>query len=164
MRHSSKWLDVKHGTVAFAPCAFSDIWKIKQWGGYVDLAEYFESVVLFGSSSDILPDDSNYHGGVTDYIGKTGIADALSIISQCSMFIGNDCGLAHASAAMGVPTFIIFGPTSDVKNLPQGAHCIKGNLDCQPCQGTDKFMKCDDLKCMKELTADEVYKQIKGAE
>ncbi|MEO5761336.1 MAG: glycosyltransferase family 9 protein, partial [Vicinamibacteria bacterium] len=36
------------------------------------------------------------------------------------VFIGNDSGVSHLSAAVGAPTMALFGPTSDVVWKPDG--------------------------------------------
>jgi len=35
-------------------------------------------------------------------------------------------------------------------------------IDCAPCFGTEKAVLCCDIKCMKEITVDEVYEKIVG--
>jgi heptosyltransferase II len=43
--------------------------------------------------------------------GVTGLRQALAVISQCSLWVGNDGGLLHAAVALGPATVGIFGPT-----------------------------------------------------
>ncbi len=43
-------------------------------------------------------------------------------IRRCDMFIGNDSGLMHLSAATEVPTLGLFGPTRDWHYRPWGPH------------------------------------------
>src|SRR5690606_23778854 len=87
------------------------------------------------------------------------LQEAAYTISKCKLFIGNDGGLTHVAAATGVPTYVIFGPSSDRKNKPYcpNAHVIALNLECRPCQfrkGTQYFAhrkaSCPfDMKCMR---------------
>lgn len=43
--------------------------------------------------------------------GKTKLREALALISCCDLWIGNDGGLLHLAAGVGLPTVGIFGPT-----------------------------------------------------
>ena len=42
------------------------------------------------------------------------LADALSLLSGASLFVGNDSGPAHVAAAFGVPVVVLFGPSDEV--------------------------------------------------
>ena len=44
-------------------------------------------------------------------------------ISKCKLFIGNDSGLMHLSAATGINTIGLFGPTRDDWYGPFGSKC-----------------------------------------
>lgn len=48
------------------------------------------------------------------------IADIPAEINRCGLFVGNDSALVHISAALGVPTVAIFGPTDPVRTKPKG--------------------------------------------
>ena len=62
--------------------------------------------------------------------------------------------------AMDTPQIAIFGPTSDVKNKPWSdkAVLIKRNLDCQPCQYTERATNCYKNECM-DVDHDYIIKQ-----
>lgn len=154
-------------------------WAMKRWDKYDELACKFNRVMLVGSREDI-----NSHGNPTwitrpfkwpkncqKIIGP--IQNVAYTISKCKMFIGNDGGLAHVAAATGIPTFVLFGPSSDKKNKPysKNAHVIAIKLPCRPCQ----FMKGSNgqqifdggkgncylnMKCMREMSVDFVYNRI----
>ena len=51
-----------------------------------------------------------------------GLLASYECIRRCAMFIGNDSGLMHLSAASGVPTLGLFGPTQDRHYRPWGGH------------------------------------------
>ncbi len=51
-----------------------------------------------------------------------GLLASYECIRRCTMFIGNDSGLMHLSAASGVPTLGLFGPTQDRHYRPWGPH------------------------------------------
>jgi ADP-heptose:LPS heptosyltransferase len=43
--------------------------------------------------------------------GKTKLREAMALISCCDLWIGNDGGLLHLAAGVGLSTVGIFGPT-----------------------------------------------------
>jgi heptosyltransferase III len=45
-----------------------------------------------------------------------------ALLAACRLFVGNDSGVTHLAAALGVPTVAIFGPTSPEVWAPRGDH------------------------------------------
>ncbi|MBN2109157.1 MAG: glycosyltransferase family 9 protein [Deltaproteobacteria bacterium] len=43
-----------------------------------------------------------------------------AILSQSALFIGNDSGITHMAAALGIPTVAVFGPTDPAVWAPRG--------------------------------------------
>jgi hypothetical protein len=166
-------------TVAIYPGSKPN-WAMKRWNKYDELAKYFDNVVVVGSRSDIYSQGNptwikrkwRWPNNVEFFIGS--LAGAAFLISKCKMFVGNDGGLSHCAAATGVPTFILFGPSSTVKNKPYApnAHVIAIDLSCRPCQ----FQKGPDgkqifnsgkascpfnMKCMKDMSVQFVLNKIR---
>ena len=56
-----------------------------------------------------------------------------AVLSMCTAFVGNDSGIAHLAAALGVPTLVLFGPTSPEQWAPLGRHVriLKGHGSSQ---------------------------------
>ena len=55
-----------------------------------------------------------------DLVGVLSLAEAASVLQRTSLFIGNDSGLMHLSAAAGAPTIGLFGPTDASTYGPSG--------------------------------------------
>ncbi len=67
----------------------------------------------------------------------TAFPDALRVFSEpdlltvaaalkcCSAFIGNDSGLSHLAAGLGLPTLALFGPSDPIRYAPFGAHYLQ---------------------------------------
>jgi len=51
------------------------------------------------------------------------LLDGAALLRQCSLFIGNDSGLMHLAAAVGIPTLGLFGPSDDRLYRPTGLNC-----------------------------------------
>jgi heptosyltransferase III len=45
-----------------------------------------------------------------------------TILTHCALYVGNDSGITHLAAAMGVPTVALFGPTDPAIWGPRGPH------------------------------------------
>ncbi len=60
--------------------------------------------------------------------GKT-VPELAALLAASHMFVGNDSGVSHLSAAVGTPTLAIFGPTDPTLWRPLGpsAHTLGGN-------------------------------------
>ena len=62
-------------------------------------------------------------GRVIDLVGQTSTGEGAACLKRCRFFIGNDSGLMHCAAAVGVPTLGLFGPSRHENYAPWGAHC-----------------------------------------
>lgn len=58
-----------------------------------------------------------------DLVGKVDLPTAAACLARCRLFIGNDSGLMHMAAAVGVPTLGLFGPSPEALYAPWGPHC-----------------------------------------
>ncbi len=67
---------------------------------------------------------------------STSLSKMSGLISKCNLIIANDSGPMHISAALGVPTLGLFGPTDPQKHGPFSSnsdHSIVSNLHCIIC-------------------------------
>lgn len=55
-----------------------------------------------------------------DLVGKIDLPTAAALLSRAALYIGNDSGLMHISAAVGAPTLGLFGPSKDALYRPRG--------------------------------------------
>lgn len=143
-------------------------WKTKLWPerNFAALADRLVkekgAVVVFTGS----PDDR----GVNDHIvsmmnekavnwaGKTTLKELAALASLADLFITTDTGPMHLAAAAGTKVLALFGPTAPRRTGPYGpSHIIvRAGIECSPC-----FQRqCDDVRCMEEITVEEVMKQI----
>jgi ADP-heptose:LPS heptosyltransferase len=106
---------------------------------------------------------------VVDMRGRFSLLETAGVLHEAYLFVGNDTGLSHIAAALGTPSFIVFGPTNIQKNLPpRNGFPIHetGGLPCRPCQrpggvwrrGVDG-KRCR-IECLAELPAQDVAHRI----
>lgn len=90
------------------------------------------------------------------------IDDVARALSEFSLVISPDNGIAHLAAAVGTPTVALFGPTDPVRCAPWGAHATSVRpSDCPPCFDTrDRSFTCKrqiGARCIREdLTVEDV--------
>jgi len=81
------------------------------------------------------------------------------LIKQLKGFVGNDSGLRHMAAALGINTLTIFGPEDPIEWHPyresDGHFAIHNRLECINC--ADYICKKNSHKCMEDITSEKVY-------
>jgi heptosyltransferase-3 len=55
-----------------------------------------------------------------DLVGRLSLPEVAAVLRQAALFVGNDSGLMHLSAAAGAPTIGLFGPTDATTYRPAG--------------------------------------------
>ena len=90
------------------------------------------------------------------------LSEVMAFLKAARCFIGNDSGLAHLAAIMGVPTVTIFGPSSPKRWAPLGnaVRVLRGAADCAPCFETEKA-NCDEPQCLSGVSVDMVLDAAK---
>ena len=78
------------------------------------------------------------------------ILEAIKLLESAKGFIGNDSGIAHLSAFLGIPTLAIFGPSDPIRWRPIGSkvEIVRPDLECIPCFETKKE-NCDNPLSLK---------------
>lgn len=100
-------------------------------------------------------------------VKNTTFLQSAAVMEKCNLFIANDSGLMHTSAALHLPVLAIFGPTNPVYLHPYRSEyeIVQKNFSCQPCfEYARKPLICnqqDKYKCIKQLTIEEVYQKYK---
>ncbi len=84
-----------------------------------------------------------------------------SVMDGCRFFVGNDSGISHMAAALGIPTLTIFGPTDPSVWSPRGEKTVtvRKRIHCSPCS-QEKFLRCKDSECLKAVEVEEVLEGL----
>jgi len=151
-------------------------WLPKIWPGarFVELADAltkkngtFENakVAIFGGPGeealakpilDALGDQA------VDFVGNLTITETAAFLKKCKVFVGNDSGLMHMSAALGVPTVGLFGPSMPEHYGPWGPHArsVRSDISFKELVQTPQFdhRKTDNL--MQGLSSKKVLKAL----
>ena len=84
-----------------------------------------------------------------------------SVMEGCWFFIGNDSGVSHMAAALGLPTIAIFGPTDRRVWSPKGkkTFVVQREIPCSPCP-QERFFRCKDFECLRGIEMGEVLEGL----
>lgn len=133
--------------------------------------EYLRSknlqVVLFGGKDEEkdleIIKDVLYDSKVCNYVNKTIITESAFLAKHCDLVVGVDTGMQHIADAVGTKTISIFGPTNPKTHgaYSEKTEFLEVTCDCKYCYGTDKYLSCDDRKCLKNISVDDVIHRIK---
>ena len=66
------------------------------------------------------------------------LPEVTALASRARLFVGNDSGIAHIAAAVGLPAVVIFGSSNTAHWSPWAtapAEVVLEEMDCQPCHG-----------------------------
>ena len=86
----------------------------------------------------------------------------LKTLSSAKGLIGNDSGVSHLSAFMGIPTLALFGPSDPKRWRPMGSKVavLRGTNGCEPCFETNKD-NCSDPVCFSNIKPKQVLQRYK---
>jgi hypothetical protein len=155
-------------------------WIMKQypyWNELIqEISKYYEVCVIgFPKDKEGIEFNERVHN-----VEDASLLEIAGIMKGSDMVVANEGGMAHLAAAQGTRTFILFGGSSHIKNMPpSNAIKISANLPCQPCQFNGAYVDntveppifygCNKayvkehgcVKCLKELKVEDVIKQSK---
>ncbi len=77
------------------------------------------------------------------------IKGLIKLLNYTKAFIGNDSGVTHLSAFLGIPTIAIFGPSDPVRWRPIGnlVKIVRSSTNCNPCFEL-RSENCKDPLCL----------------
>jgi len=87
------------------------------------------------------------------------IREVAALIEQCDVFMGPDSGLMHLSAALKVPSVVVFGsipPIARINHYPTHIS-IQENISCKNCW----YSSCNhNIECMKKISSENIVDKI----
>ena len=170
---AAREFDLPPDTIALhAGCKRGSPWK--KWHGFVELAERLEHVVLVGTAEDLdvegtyFAEPYAWPAHVHDYIDRLSLAETAELVRQCAALVCNDSGMQHIGAAVGTPTFPIFGITSPEREIIPAPHVhpVEKGLPCEPDCRSQPWGRRDcerHLECLRTLSVAEVLQHMQRA-
>ncbi len=89
---------------------------------------------------------------VSDFTGRSGLAEAVILLSLADKVVSNDSGLMHVAAALEKPLVALYGSSTAAETPPLSnkARVLGLDLSCRPCHKRD--CPLGHLRCLRELT------------
>jgi ADP-heptose:LPS heptosyltransferase len=89
------------------------------------------------------------------------VREIAAMLQHACFFLGNDSGIAHLAAAIGIPTFVLFGPTDPAEWAPWGpnVNVIRHLESCSPCSKAE-MLSCADRRCLYSIDVESVISLI----
>lgn len=139
-------------------------WPADRFAAIGDMAQekWNAKVILFGSGKEkeICEEVSlKMKKRPVNLCGKTGLSEAIAVISFCDCFLTNDSGLMHVAGGLKVPLVAIFGSTNPQATGPRGSRSIviQHDTECSPCLKPE----CpSDFRCMLDISPEEVWQAL----
>jgi ADP-heptose:LPS heptosyltransferase len=80
------------------------------------------------------------------------LAQVAALLSGCNLYIGNDSGITHLAAGVGVPTVALFGPSDPRRWAPRGPKVLllRRRVACSPC-AIAAMKACAHHRCLHQL-------------
>ncbi len=88
------------------------------------------------------------------HCGQLALNESMAFLSRMQGVVGVDSGTLHMAAAVGIPVVALFGPMSEAKWAPAGAHVVTEPVACRPCN-LDRPCRFD-FQCMQQLSVEKV--------
>lgn len=129
-------------------------------GYHIDLHGSAEDASLTKQIASALPP-----GSFIDFAGQLDLQQVVEKISEATLLISNDSGLAHVAEVVGTKVIVLFGPT--VKQFgfaprdPNAVVIEVEGLYCRPCTaiGLDHCPE-KHFRCMKEIEPQNIITEI----
>jgi lipopolysaccharide heptosyltransferase II len=164
LSHFSHFRSLPSDYVVMAPAAGGEAkrWPAERFGQLASRLPW-PSVVISGGGDALLAEEvvAASNGRALSLAGKTTLREVTAVIRQARAFISNDTGPMHIAAALGVPVFAVFGPTSAARTGPYGPEhtVITAGLSCSPCF---RRKKCSHWTCMEDVSVERVMSAIEA--
>ncbi len=143
----------------------------KRWAldNFIELAgamkqmNFTETVFLIGpAESDLLALVKSRVQGRFQICPVEDLSEVMTVMKASRCFVGNDSGLAHLAAFLGVPAVVIFGPSSPQRWSPLGpaTKVLRGEANCAPCFEVAK-QNCEDPQCLNRVSVETAVEAVK---
>lgn len=142
-------------------------WPKNHWSELIEhLAPIYNLVIIGGKGEDDFFNALRpFPQSVIDLVGKSTLTELITIIDNAEAIITADTGPSHIASAVNTRTFALFGPSNPIGTGPYPTpfnhiHIISKNLECSPCNATNRIKLCRDNQCMKQILPTEVKEII----
>ena len=109
---------------------------------------------------------NQWDGPVLNLAGSTKLHDTVAILAGCRAILSNDSSLAHIAEALGKPSFMLFGPTTEAFGFAphlMASRAFSAPLGCRPCSKHGKGQcRYGDHACFRGINARDAANALAG--
>jgi ADP-heptose:LPS heptosyltransferase len=89
------------------------------------------------------------------------LSQVAALVAGSDVYLGNDSGISHLAAAVGVRTVVLFGPSDIAQWSPRGSRVtiVSRHIECSPCQSVT-MKKCSHRDCLTAFYPSEVVEVL----
>ena len=147
-----------------------DYWHLVDISVYENIDDYFAKngykIVFFGGKMDeelVQNAVEKMQEKAIIATGKFTIGELAAAMHRCALIITNDSGPMHVAISQKVPIVALYGPSHTELYGPYKANAtvVRAIPFCDGCKNGMKH-KCDDMRCMNDLTAEQVIVATKN--
>ena len=163
----------KTGLLALHPFASypEKSWPLEKYAEAANRLKQAEGLtpVIFGGGRDVELRNrfrDLFPEGSIDLVGKCNLRISMAVLKRCVVYIGNDSGIMHLAAAVGLPLVAVFGPTSPDRFGPwsKGARLVSNKFPCSPCR-LKFFTECEPSpqgrpNCLETIAVQQVLDEV----
>jgi len=134
-------------------------WPLSQFFKLADVLEkrgLRPQFICGPAESDLVDKLQNQNRNVRNLSELTELVDLLQ---SAGGHVGNDSGVSHLAAFLGLPTAVIFGPADPVRWKPLGprVQIVHPELNCHPCFEIESE-NCSEPRCLTDASLESVLK------
>jgi glycosyltransferase involved in cell wall biosynthesis len=132
---------------------------IKRWPHWHEVCTRLKAaghnVIVVGTHPDRSPENWE-----DDFYARfhMDLSELGALIEHSAFFLGNDSGVGHVAAAVGVPGLMLYGPSNPVKNAPNSK--VMRMLVAEARDGEERDVNAAKPVPIERLTVDQVWAEI----
>ena len=126
-------------------------WPVDKFRALLDVVRAsYDAAVIVGSAADRSLGDQIRTAALPtlNLAGDSDLPTAAAVLARTTAFVGNDSGLGHIAAAVGVPTLTLFGPGQPERYRPWGS---MATICCAPQGDLAQLSAAAAASAMREL-------------
>ena len=132
-------------------------WMAHYWEELLDKLSKDFTIIQLGNENEITFENT------VRFAGKLNLRESISVIEQCSLFVGGASFLMHAAASVGVKSVIVYGGRETPFNSGYEENInLFEKIECGPCwiHQEDGEFCTKEMSCMKNISVNLVYSAI----
>jgi len=102
---------------------------------------------------------------LASFVGQTTLRESMDLLTRADLYIGNDTGLTHMAARMGVPSVSIFSgidPTAMWAPVGQDVTVLRAPSACSPCHILQLADCHHNHRCILDITQEDVHAAVRN--